>query len=384
MDPIQELFNTAAESLQAGRLVKLTIARPRRKGEDLPKAIYARPVEIKGELQLQFTYRYPNRDEAHNFAPAAGWQQLQEQLGTTFGNADLFTLDEQLSVQISRKGKAQLRRTKARHMEAVVTAHNRKKDRLISADRPYLPALGVTNNKGEILAAARRKYKQINKFVEIIDGLVQTHPLTPGAKVVDMGSGSGYLTFALYDHLVNKLGLDLNVTGVELRPKLVKQSNQIAQKQSFDSLSFEEGYIGSYQPERLDMLIALHACDTATDDALFQGMQAGAELMIVAPCCQKQVRKDLRVPEELKPMLQHGILLERQAEMLTDTLRSLFLEAAGYKTKVFEFIPLEHTAKNVMITAEKTQPRPEAMEEARTLMQLFGVQRHHLLDLIES
>ncbi|MEM7572259.1 MAG: SAM-dependent methyltransferase [Bacteroidota bacterium] len=384
MDPIQELFNTAAESLQAGRLVKLTIAKPRRKGEDLPKAIYARPVEIKGELQLQFTYRYPKRDEAHNFAPAAGWQQLQEQLGTAFGNADLFTLDEQISVQISRKGKAQLRRTKARHREAVVTSHNRQKDRLISADRPYLPALGVANKQGEILAAARRKYKQINKFVEIIDGLVQRHPLPAEAQVVDMGAGSGYLTFALYDHLVNKLGLQLGVTGVELRPKLVAQSNQIAQQQGFEQLSFVEGYIGSYTPERLDVLIALHACDTATDDALFQGIQTGAELMIVAPCCQKQVRKDLDVPAELKPMLQHGILLERQAEMLTDTLRALFLEAAGYTTKVFEFIPLEHTAKNVMITAEKAPPRPAAMEEARALMQRFGVQRHYLLELIEG
>ena len=263
-----------------------------------------------------------------------------------------------------------------------MASHNREKHRDIAADRPYLYALGITNKEGIVLPAGKRKFKQINKFVEIIDGLVKEHPLRSGAHIVDMGSGSGYLTFALYDHLVNTLGLSLRVTGVELRPNLVEKCRQIATDNKFTNLRFEEGYIDTYRPATIEMLIALHACDTATDDALFQGLQKQAEIMVVAPCCQKQVRRDMQIPSDLKPLLGNGILLERQAAMLTDGIRALILEEQGYRTKLFEFIPLEHTAKNVMITAIRARPRVQAKGEVAKLKQTFGVTRHYLEELV--
>ncbi|MEL7159871.1 MAG: SAM-dependent methyltransferase [Bacteroidota bacterium] len=381
---LQQFSDQTHEAATTGHLTKLTLSKPRKKSPDHPKNLYARPVDLKGKTHLQVTYRYPDREEVKNYDPATGSELLTTALGTDFLNADLFTTEEHVSIALSRKGNArvQKRTLHSRTRPQKTKEHNREKQRDISTDRPYLHALGVTTAEGKIRQDGKRKFKQINKFVEIIDGLVKEHPLRPGAQIVDMGSGSGYLTFALYDHLTNTLGLDVTVTGVELRPKLVEKCRTIAAENGFKNLHFVEGYIDDFQPPALDLLIALHACDTATDDALYQGLQAQAEIMVVAPCCQKQVRRDLEIPADLKPLLGNGILLERQAAMLTDGLRALYLEAEGYQTKLFEFIPLEHTAKNVMITAVKGRKRLEASAEIAALKQRFGVTRHRLEELI--
>ena len=391
---IRQFWSAARSAAAAGELVKLTLSKPRRREEELPRNRYARLVEIRGGTQLQITHRYDDREEVKNHLIGTGLSLLESALGDDYGNADLFTTAEHLSITLSRKGNARLtRKTPASRNgsglaekadRATDKAHNRNKHRDIPADRPYLHALGVTTADGRVRQDGKRKFKQINKFVEIIDGLVREHPLAEGAHIVDMGSGSGYLTFALYDHLTNHLGLDVRVTGVELRPKLVEKCQEIADDNGFRNLRFVEGYIDDFNPASIDLLIALHACDTATDDALHKGLKAGAAMMVVAPCCQKQVRRDMDVPDSLKPLLGSGILLERQAAMLTDAMRALLLEAEGYKTKLFEFIPLEHTAKNVMITAVKGKKRPKALEEFRSLRKQFGVKKHYLRKLIKQ
>ncbi|WP_273446035.1 class I SAM-dependent methyltransferase [Neolewinella agarilytica] len=387
---LKEFWATARASAASGELIKITLSKPRHKALDLPRNRYGRLVEIKNNTQLQITHRYDDREEVKNHLVGQGISLLESALGEDYGNADLFTTTQQLSLSLSRKGNARFQRRTlnpragALKIKKPVLDHNREKHRDIPADRPYLQALGITNAHGQVLREGKRKFKQINKFVEIIDALLKEHPLTNGARIVDMGSGSGYLTFALYDHLVNTRALDVSVTGVELRPKLVEKCRDIANRNNFQRLHFVEGYIDDYNPDRIDMLIALHACDTATDDALHKGLLADAEIMVVAPCCQKQVRRDMEVPAGLKPMLDHGILLERQAAMLTDSMRALLLEAEGYKTKLFEFIPLEHTAKNVMITAVKAKKRPKALEEFRALRKQFGVKKHYFRKLIKG
>ena len=282
-DAPTQFWETARRATLNARLVKLTLSKPRRKDPATPRNLYARPVEIGGEHQLQIVHRYGDREEAKNYPYDDGLTYLQAQSGETYYNADLFSLDAQLSLMQSRKGNARLREQAPQHREAVVT-HDRQKYRDIPPSRPYLHALGITTADGRVTTGGRRKYKQINKFVEIVDGLLRDHPLEPGAHIVDMGSGSGYLTFALYDHLANTLGLGVSMTGVELRSQLVAKCREIAAGNHFEHLHFAEGYIDTYHPpERLDMLIALHACDTATDDALYRGIRAGAEIMIVAP-----------------------------------------------------------------------------------------------------
>lgn len=385
---IRQFWSAARSAAANGELVKLTLSKPRHKAEDLPRNRYARLVNIKGGTQIQITHRYEDREEVKNHLVGVGLTLLESALGENYGNADLFTTNEQISISLSRKGNARLLRKtlhpRSRPTTPPIKEHNRKKNRYIPADRPYLYALGITTADGKVRQDSKRKYKQINKFVEIIDNLIHEQELPSGAQIIDMGSGSGYLTFALYDHLSNRLGLNVTVTGVELRAKLVEKCRSIASDNGFRDLHFVEGYIDNFNPERIDLMIALHACDTATDDALFKGLQAKAQMMVVAPCCQKQVRKDMEVPSDLKPMLGNGILLERQAAMLTDAMRALLLEAEGYKTKLFEFIPLEHTAKNVMITAVKGRKRTEALDEFRTLRKKFGVKKHYLRKLIKG
>ncbi len=386
--PLLEFWSAARAAAAKGELLKLTLSKPRHGGNDVPRNRYARLVQIKGRTQLQITHRYEDREEVKNHLIGMGISLLESALGVDYGNADLFTTDEQISIVLTRKGNARfLRKTlhpRTRPTNQAINEHDRVKHREIPADRMYLHDLGITNERGEVVRDGKRKYKQINKFVEIIDGLLRDFPLPTGAHIVDMGSGSGYLTFALYDHLVNTLALDVTVTGVELRPKLVEKCRAVATKNAFRGLQFTEGSIDDFAAPSIDVLIALHACDTATDDALFKGLQAKADIMVVAPCCQKQVRREMEVPEEMKPLLGSGILLEWQAAMLTDGIRALLLEAEGYQTKLFEFIPLEHTAKNVMITAVKGRKRPEAKEEVKALKKRFGVTRHHLQDLLKA
>lgn len=389
-----QFWSAVDAAAKAAELVKVTLSKPARKSPDRPRNLYGRLVEIKGKTVLQINHRFRDREEVKNYPVEQGLAQLKKQLGTDYQNGDLFTPYDHVSIMISRKGNARIN-TRTSHQRPrpetpeatpapVIQDHNRQKNRDIAADRPYLVDLGVANKDGVILPAGKRKYKQINKFVEIIDGLMKEHTLGKDAHIVDMGSGSGYLTFALYDHLVNTLGMQVNVTGVEMRPKLVAQCNEIAKRHRFDGLYFVEGTIDNYRAANIDMLIALHACDTATDDALHQGLEHKADIMVVAPCCQKQVRRDMDVPATLKPLLGNGILLERQAAMLTDGIRALLLEARGYKTKLFEFIPLEHTAKNVMITAVSARPRVEATDEVAVLKETFGVTKHRLEELIQQ
>lgn len=253
---------------------------------------------------------------------------------------------------------------------------------------PFLVALNVLDARGRVKKDKGDKFRQINKFVEIINSLIRQNPemlKKESLKVVDMGAGKGYLTFALYDYLQNILNKKVMVTGVELRKELVEQCNQIAIKSGFKDLIFEQGYIGSFPLEQVDILMALHACDTATDDAIHQGIKARAGLIICAPCCHKQIRKQIKKGAQLQPILDHGILKERQAELITDSIRALYLKAYGYKTKVFEFISTEHTGKNVMIVGQKHSGKVDKgaiFSQINGLKATFGIQKHYLDDLL--
>ncbi len=230
------------------------------------------------------------------------------------------------------------------------------------------------------------KYLQVNRYLEILGPVIAEMKLTGPVRVTDMGSGKGYLTFALYEYLLRITGQDPVMTGVEARKELVELSNRIARDAGFKGLEFITGSILDAPLEKPDILIALHACDTATDDAIFRGITAGASLIVCAPCCHKQVRKEFGKGGAMDPVTRHGILEERQAEIVTDAIRALILEAAGYRTRVLEFISTEHTPKNVMIVGRKTPSqtrRPERfLEQIGALKSLFGMGTHYLETLL--
>jgi SAM-dependent methyltransferase len=239
-----------------------------------------------------------------------------------------------------------------------------------------------------------RKWKQINKFVEVLDHALDRvgfpHPDGTPIHVVDFGAGKGYLTFAMHHHLRHTRGWAADVRGVELREPLVALCNAAAQRRQMDGLCFLAGDVRSHVPERLDVMVALHACDTATDFALHTGIRAGARVIIASPCCHKQIRPQMaeHLPPVLKGLLQHGIHLGQQAEMVTDSLRALLLDLHGYDAQVFEFVALEHTSKNKMILASRRQTAPDpahAAEVQRQIDQLkafYGVQQHCLEALL--
>ena len=379
-------FQTACAK---GQLIKCTLGKPTGAAPDGLKNIYLRPVVLKAGPRIAWTFRFQTRDEVKNFTAEESVQNLETRLGTQFLNADLFSTELDASLSISKKGKAVFSQKKPSQTAPVDTSHDRQKQRLLDPAAPWLHALGITNKAGQVLPSAQDKWRQINKYLEIIDSLLRTHPLPTHAQIADMGSGKGYLTFALYDFLSQQHGLDIQVTGIELRQKLVDFCNKTARAAGFDGLQFVAQDINDYQPARLDMLIALHACDTATDLALAKGIHAKAGIVVAAPCCHKQIRRDMQASNELAPILQHGILEERQAEIVTDGIRALLLEANGYKTKVFEFISTEHTAKNVMITAVGNKlgsidirQRAEAMDKVAALKAGFGVKEHFLEHLL--
>ncbi len=370
--------------------IKLSLGNYQGNDKDL-KNLYLRKVIIKRTAMLSFNYRYKTRDIHKNFAIADGVGKVMQYISNDFKVCTLFTADEETVVEHSKKGEILIRAKKNVKAIPVSTAHDKEKKRIIKpTGNTYLHALKITDAEGNVFKNAQDKYKQINQYIEILSSLIKELPEGTIKNVADMGSGKGYLTFALYDYLHQQLNLKAKVTGVEFREDLVSLCNTIAVESKFDKLQFVQGTIDDYQVKEINLLIALHACDTATDDAIFKGIRAGAELIVVAPCCHKQIRREIekhKVKNEVAFLTKYGIFLERQAEMVTDGIRALILEYFGYKTKVFEFISDAHTPKNVLVVGVRSKEqgaksKAEILQKIKETKAYFGIGYHHLEKLL--
>lgn len=387
MDENVEKFVAEAEKgLADASFVKLILSNYKGQDRGLQR-ISVRLVDTKKGPRMMFQSRFETRDVVKNFDFAEGIDELRQYLNEGFRNAHLFTTATDLQLKIGKRN-SHLTKGKAAATPAS-TAHDRKKKTLVDPDAFYLKALGIADDNGRIKPSQQDKWRQITKFVEILAGLVDASPILDKEelKIVDMGSGKGYLTFAAYDYFTNvKNNARVRTTGVEERAELVETCNDIARAGGFDGLTFVAGHIADIDPGAIDVLIALHACDTATDDALFRGIAAKASVIIAAPCCHKEVRKQLKPPELLVRVLKHGILRERTAETITDGIRSLLLEGEGYTVKMIEFVPTEHTPKNNLLAAVRRGNggrSAEARKEARTVMDAFGIESQRLDSLLE-
>jgi hypothetical protein len=377
----ERFFAALQAALDAGQRLKLVLAKPRGDTPADLKRVSLRPVLLRGELCLSAVFTHATRDVTKNWARDEALPWLQAQIGPHFGHAHLMTASEDLQLLISRKGKHTLQRHAvttrsegAAPDAAVLATHDREKHRHVPLDRPFLAALGVTHDDGRLVPAMARKWKQIDKFVEVFDSALRGSRLAERqqVRVVDFGSGKGYLTFAVHDHL-RRRGLDAQVTGVELRPDMVALCERAARELHAEGLRFLEGDVRTHDPGPIDVMIALHACDTATDHAIHLGLRGGAEIILCSPCCHKEVRPQLMSPQPLRPLLKHGVHLGQQAEMLTDGLRAMLLEWAGYETQVFEFVSLEHTNKNKMILAVRRPGDIDPVTRATLLSQIQDI-----------
>ena len=382
---IAQFCEQIQQAVEQKSLVKVSLGNYQG-NEPALKNIYIRLVLIKNIEKLAFTFRYKTKDIVKNFDLAEGYKSIAEWLEEGFKVATLMSTESDWQFEALKNGKVTLKQKTASVIAKPSLEHDKEKKRLIKpTEKAYLVDLKITDEQGNVFKNAQDKYRQINHYVEILSSLIKDSAIENLHKVVDMGSGKGYLTFALYDYLHNTLGLKTQVQGVEYRQDMVDLCNQFAHNAGFEGLSFTQGTILDYEQKDISMLIALHACDTATDDAIYKGLQSSAELIVVAPCCHKQIRREIeknKAQNELKFLTKYGIFLERQAEMVTDGIRALILEYFGYKTKVFEFISDAHTPKNVLVVGIKSGINPkrqeEILQEIAQTKAYFGIDYHHL------
>jgi len=386
MTECETFLDLLKQALRDNTFIKLVLGKYRGRQTGLEK-ITVRPVVIAGQETLSFVYRHQTQDVTRNFEAGQALPMIQQLLGSDFKSAHLFSIEADVQIDFSKKGKTILTRSKPSSEVLPTREHDRVKDRMIDANSPFLKALGVTGENGQVLPSMSNKWKQINVFLERFCGALTASRIGEDAsvRVVDFGAGKGYLTFAIYEYLRTTLRREAMVTGVERRDDLVRFCNTVAKARGMTGLSFTAGDLANYAPGSLQVMIALHACDTATDQAIALGVRAGAEIIMCAPCCHKELRPQMISPPVLTPMLRHGIHMGQEAEMVTDSLRALWLEASGYDAQVFEFISLEHTSKNKMILGVKRaqpEPREPILARIKALKSFYGIKDQALEKLL--
>ena len=383
----QQFFLDIQQSIENKSFERLILSQYKGELADLEKMTF-RMIELQGQPTLSCLYHHITQDITKNYATSEGLEKIAELLNLS-KQANLFTLNQDIQLKKNKKkAMFNIQKKQASATKVEQHQHNREKQRYVDQHSPFLKHLGITDEKGQIIPSMARKWKQINKFIEIFSNAYeQIDASQQEFNIVDFGSGKGYLTFALYDYLLAQHKTPL-ITGVELRSNLVGFCQNVADQVGFNHLDFFEGDVRSYQPAKLDLMIALHACDIATDFAIHTGIRLNASMIMCAPFCHKELRPQLKSPEVLQPMLQFGIHAGQQAEMLTDTLRALLLKAYGYETKVFEFVALEHTSKNKMILATKRkdiqQPEPNIMQQIQALKAMYGIEKQSLELLLQD
>ncbi|MBQ5856988.1 MAG: SAM-dependent methyltransferase [Bacteroidales bacterium] len=398
---MQKFINKLQSSLNDGSFVKLTLSKPRAKSQE-PRAnlnnVYVKPIILKNEKMFSFTYRYERRDETKNYDAEQSFEIITNFINEVFLNASLFTLTEDVTLLISKKGKATVMTKAVKEQRDQNVQHDKVKNRLINTDNPWWFKLGLTTREGKVTADMQHKFKQICKYVEIVDGVMKNVKFDGKVRIADMGAGKGYLTFALYEYLTQRCKYDIEMEGVEIRPDLVVKINEIIKESNLKDFRFVESSIDSYQISAvnsqsiahgsrlmahgsLDVLIALHACNTATDDAIIKGIESGAKLIICAPCCHKQIRQEMEKSKIVDPITRYGIFLERQAVMITDAIRALIMEYFGYKTQVMEFIEMEHTPKNILLVGRKSDApvdKEAILKQIEDLKKQYRIEKHYL------
>jgi hypothetical protein len=370
-------------SLIDGSFVKMSFGKYRG-GDSEFKGLTVNLITTNEGDRLSFRFSYKTKEVVKNYEIDKGAALISEITGKDFLSATLFTTREDYSLDYSKKRIPTLHTRKPAFSTTLPREHNREKHRIVDPASEYFYLLGISSKEGRVHSDKYDKFKQVDKFIEIVDSLVASSELKDKNEIsaTDLGSGKSYITFALYDYFTNTKGINAKVKGIEQRKELADLSNKTAIQCRFNSLSFMEGKISDGDSDSSDIVTALHACDTATDDAIAFALKNNAGIILLAPCCQKYVRKRMLIPDDLKPVFGHGILEERLAVILTDSLRALVLEYFGYETKVFEFISSEHTSRNTMITG--VRPRDtgkinmKALNEIKMIKEKFGVEDFYL------
>lgn len=343
--------------------------------KDAPSRVRIRPVEVKGEILYQASvpegakmlHRNYRREELVGF--------LKESLDGTYSQLQVQGRQADGGVLVSKKGKHTVKIKPHEVKEnAKILSHNRVKQYILPQGKPvpFLVDLGVMTREGRVREAAYDKYRQINRFLEFIQDVLPKLPKDREITIVDFGCGKSYLTFAMYYFFRELKGYQVKIIGLDLKEDVIRRCSRLAEEYGYDNLQFLQGDIAGYEGlEKADMVVTLHACDTATDFALAKAVQWDAKVILSVPCCQHELNGKIR-NDLLAPVLKYGILKERMSALITDGIRANLLESAGYSVQILEFIDMEHTPKNLLIRAVKTGKKQSAESLGRMTEAIRG------------
>jgi len=360
----EEMKAQLMELILQQQLVTATISQPRMKSNEV-KRIKLKPLLLKEVYHIQIEYQF-ERILKHENILLEDFPAKLEAIFNDYRQAHIDFMDEKVHVQLSKKNKVLWKSDESSAPKQVNLAHNRKKNYLLAEDKPYpfLIRLGVQTEEGKVKKQKYDKFKQINRFIEFIDDALTYLPKDRQVRILDFGSGKSYLTFALYHYLKVEKGLDIRVTGLDLKKEVIEECSRIAQDLGYEQLEFLVGDINDYNDESaVDMVVTLHACDVATDMALARAVKWGASVILSVPCCQHELNRQLNTPA-LDIMLQHGLVRERFAALATDAIRAEILSLVGYEAQLLEFIDMENTPKNILIRAYRTGKKPSVEQRA--------------------
>ncbi|HUG89286.1 MAG TPA: SAM-dependent methyltransferase [Planctomycetaceae bacterium] len=373
MSNTERLDQLIADAVAAANCVRIVLSKPQAGASTNAERVTVRPVTLAGRLKYQFATRTGSRETHENVDPPDVGERVAALFGPAFAHCHLLTTDADYAARIRRDGTVHIRSSRPTHAApaapgaSAAAGHDRPKHYLIPEGRPcpFLAEIGVMTRRGQVRKARYGKFRQVNRFLELVNDTVEF--LTPEGRlnVVDYGCGKSYLTFALHHLLTEIHGRDVSIVGLDRNADVIHECNEIAGRLGCRDLEFFPGDITSHAtPGRIDLAVSLHACDTATDDALAHAIRRDAQVILAVPCCQHELAPQL-MNEALSPLLRHGILRERFAAQVTDALRALALEIHGYRTQVVEFIDLEHTAKNVLLRAVRHAASDRQMQAQR-------------------
>lgn len=352
-----ESLKALIEQLISDRtLITATLSQLRNKGEASYTKVQVKPVELKGKLHHQFAYYIGAKVEHRNVPVELAAEELTLLLRETFRQGLICTVEADYQVLVSKKYKVSILTKSPSKQEVPDLAHNRRKRYVLEDGQPvpFLVELGIMNLEGKVLAKKYDKFRQINRFLEMVEDVLADLPTGRPLTIVDFGCGKSYLTFALYHYLAVREKRELNIVGLDLKADVIEHCAQLAARLGYDKLHFLVGDIAEYNElEQVDMVVTLHACDTATDAALEKAVRWGASVILSVPCCQHELFNQVE-SAVLSPLLSHGILKERFSALATDAIRAKLLDLMGYRSQLLEFIDMEHTPKNILIRAVKS------------------------------
>ena len=341
------------------------------------------PVQTKGNPSWQITLFTNKQAFQENLKNLSDLQKrIQELFEIKYKQLNFFGADEDFEMKVTKKGKILTSSHKHTYIEICPEKHNRTKNRILTENESIAPLMdmGIITKEGKIISSQMDKFRQINKFLEIVDNTLKNWKKQT-ISVVDFGCGKSYLTFILYHYLTKIKKLNAHVIGLDLKEEVIEKCNIVAEKYGYENLSFQIGDINGFKPtEEIDMIVSLHACDTATDYALYNAISWNVPIILSVPCCQHEINTQIKNAWPI--MTKYGLIKERFSALLTDAIRANLLESKGYSVQIMEFIPIEHTAKNVLIRAVK-KGKKKPFKEVQDLCKKFKISPT-LLELLKG